>query len=265
MKLDGVFAGGGVKAYSFIGALEVIEERGFQFKRLAGTSAGALVAALIQAGYNSHELYQLLDEMKLEDFKDERMSLLPFAIGRWLNLYFRLGLYKGDKLEEWLKKSLEKKGISTFADLPPKSLRIVASDLSKGRIVVWPDHLKDYGIIPERFSVARAVRMSCSIPFFFEPVKIYDRMSGLSKSYIVDGGVLSNFPMWLFINKNTKKCQRPVLGFQLTPQINHIPPHNIRNAFTMYKALFETMSTAHDTRYIEEEHAKNIVFIPSEM
>lgn len=263
MKVDGVFAGGGVKAFAFLGALQVMEEKGYEFAHVAGTSAGAIVASLIKAGYTSKELYELLQDLNVEMFKDKRRTLLPTPIAKWLYLYFRLGLYRGDELEQWLKDALKQKGVETFADLPKHSLRIVASDLTKGNILVLPDDLKEYGIIPEKFSVARAVRMSCSIPFFFEPVKIYDRAEKGRACYIVDGGVLSNFPMWLFSDKK-KKMKRPVIGFQLKPEGRDISQHQINNAVSLFKALFETMSSAHDSRYISKKHAQNIVFIPIE-
>lgn len=262
MKIDGVFAGGGVKAFAFIGALQVMEEKGYEFERIAGTSAGSIIAAFIKAGYTSEEMFSLLDDLDVESFKDERMSFLPFPIAKWIHLYFRLGLYRGDALEAWLKRVLQARGIQTFGDLPKDSLRIIASDLSKGQLLVLPDDLHKYGIIPEKFSVALAVRMSCSIPYFFEPVKIYDRTGGGERSYVVDGSVLSNFPMWLFMDGKSKKWKRPVVGFQLTPELNEIPTNSISNAITMFRALFETMSSAHDLRYISKDHAGNIVFIP---
>ncbi|MBP3952323.1 patatin-like phospholipase family protein [Bacillus suaedae] len=262
MKVDGVFAGGGVKAFAFVGALQIMEEQGYEFDRLAGSSAGAIIAALIQAGYSSEELFSLLNELDVEEFKDERMSYLPFPMAKWIHMYFRLGLYRGDALEQWLKTVLEARGIRTFDDLPNGSLKIIASDLSKGRLLVLPDDLQKYGVIPERFPVARAIRMSCSIPFFFEPVKIYSRAGGGKPSYIVDGGILSNFPMWLFMDGATKRWKKPAIGFQLTPEIKELPSNKIKNAVDMYRALFETMSNAHDIRYIDDEHARNIVFIP---
>ena len=262
MIIDGVFAGGGVKAFAFVGALQTMEEMGFRFDRLAGTSAGAIIAALIKVGYTSDEVFSLLDELDIESFKDERMSVLPFTVAKWVHMYYRLGLYKGNALEAWLKKVLEAKGVRTFGDLPRGSLRIIASDLSKGKLLVLPDDLDKYGIIPDKFPVARAIRMSCSIPFFFEPVKIYDRVSGGKASYIVDGGLLSNFPMWLFMDGNLKRWKRPAIGFHLKPQLSEIPPKKITNAVTLYRALFETMTSAHDLKYVDADHEKNVVFIP---
>ena len=58
------------------------------------------------------------------------------------------------------------KGIRTFADLPPGKLLITASDISDGTILVLPDDIRRFGIDPNTFEVAKAVRMSCSIPYF---------------------------------------------------------------------------------------------------
>src|SRR5690606_15837517 len=90
--------------------------------------------------------------------------------------------------------------------------RVIASDLTNGKMLVLPDELPKYGINPQTFSIAKAIRMSCSLPFFFEPVKITDHRG---TNIMVDGGVLSNFPMWLFDAENVKKL-RPVLGVKLS-------------------------------------------------
>lgn len=258
MKIDGVFAGGGIRAFAFIGALQVLEEKKYEFVRLAGTSAGALFSAFVKAGYNSDEINELLCELDLEKFLDRRHNIfLPLM--KWLALYFRLGLYKGDALEKWVFEKLAAKGIETFGDIEEGTLKIVASDITRGRIVVLPDDLPQYGHDPDDFPVAKAIRMSVSIPYFYEPVKLMN-LKTKEKSIIVDGGILSNFPLWLFHDE--KKAMRPVIGFRLTPNIDQMPPAKIKNAIQMFHSLFETMRNAHDVRYIEEEQAKNIVFIP---
>lgn len=260
MYIDGVFSGGGIKGFALVGAYDAIEKKGFKFKRVAGTSAGSIIAALIAANYTSEEIYQLLGELDLTKFLDERKSIIPFRFAKWLLLYWRLGLYKGNQLEEWLKQKLEYKGLKTFSDLPPQSLRVITSDLSNGRMVVLPDDLIQYGIDPLSFSIAKAIRMSCSLPYFFEPVKL---KSQRNTSVMVDGGVLSNFPIWLF-DKDNIKLDRPVLGIKLSHRLIERPKNEIRNAIQLYQALFETMKDAHDARYISSKHKKNIIFIPTE-
>ncbi|WP_257348044.1 patatin-like phospholipase family protein [Pseudalkalibacillus decolorationis] len=259
MEIDGVFSGGGVKAIAFVGALQVAEAQGMCFKRTAGTSAGAIFAALISAGYNSTDIKQLIHDVDLKEFLDPRRLSIPFPYMKWLSLYRKLGLYKGKKMEDWIEEVLAAKGIKTFADVPEDSLKIVASDISNGRLIVLPDDLERYGLLPERFKIAKAVRMSASIPYFFDPIKIYDHMG--KKNYIVDGGVLSNFPIWLFQDKKNNS-KRPVIGFQLRPSQFDQQPNKINNAISLFHGLFDTMMDAHDNRHISEAHSTDIVFIP---
>ncbi len=257
MKIDAVFSGGGVKGYSLIGACQTLEEKGYQFSRLAGTSAGSIIAALITAGYSGKEIEKLLMEIDTKDFMDERFGAnLPIV--KWLLLYRKLGLYKGDKLQTWIAEKLAAKGIVTFADIPKDSLRIVVSDISNGAIVVLPDDLPKYQCDIRTFSIARAVRMSCGIPFFFEPIKL--NCNG-ELAYMIDGGVLSNFPLWLFDQENVKKV-RPIIGITLTGDRDKQPPKRIENALMMFSSLFSTMKDAHDNRYISRKLVKNIIFIP---
>lgn len=261
MDIDGVFSGGGIKGIALVGAYQAIEKKGFRFKRVAGTSAGSIIAAFIAAKYTSKELYEIINEVNFGEFLDERRTIIPSPVAKWLLLYWKFGLYKGEKLEEWLENKLKEKGIQTFSDLPPKTLRVVASDLTNGRLIVLPDDLKLYGIDPNSFSIAKAIRMSCSIPYFFEPVKLYDSNN---QCIVVDGGVLSNFPMWLFDKTESGKLKRPVLGIQLSHSSSESPGRKIRNGIELFSALFETMKDAHDARYISKKHEKNIIFIPTE-
>ncbi|WP_445490495.1 patatin-like phospholipase family protein [Niallia sp. 03133] len=258
MYIDGVFSGGGIKGLALIGAYEVIEQKGFHFSRLAGTSAGSIVSAFIAAKYTSDEIKDLLKDLDVASFLDERKLLIPFPFAKWLFIYWKLGLYKGNELEKWLTEKLAAKGLRTFADIPPQTLRFIASDITNGEMVVLPDDLPKYGVDPLSFSIAKAIRMSCSLPYFFEPVKL-----GSSKSVIVDGGVLSNFPIWLFDQENDLKT-RPVLGVKLSHHLSEHPKHQIKNAIQLFGAMFETMKDAHDSRYISRKHAKNIIFIPTE-
>ena len=259
MGIDAVFSGGGVKAYAYLGVLRSIENHGMQLERVAGTSAGAIVAALIAAKYTHEEIEQMIHELDVKTFMDSSLwtKYLPFT--KWLALYFHLGIYKGNKLEEWLTEKLAAKNIHTFQDIKEGYLKIVASDLSLGRLVVLPDDLWNYyGLDPNRFPVAKAVRMSAGFPFFFKPVKLSG--SSTKKSVIVDGGLLSNFPLWIF---GREKQIRPVLGVKLTETSDGMnEEQRITNAFQMFFALFSTMKKAHDMRYISRAEEKNIIFVP---
>lgn len=259
MKVDGVFSGGGVKALAFIGAMEELEYKGYEFRRVAGTSAGAILASLTAAGYSAKELREKLKQLSFEKLVDVPLADQLFPFMKWLLLYYRLGLYKGNRLENTLEQWLEEKGVRTFADLPPQSLKVICSDLTSGRMVVIPDDLKSvYGIDPATFSVAKAVRMSSGLPYFFIPVKLHGKRG---KCVIVDGGVLSNFPIWIWEDK--KGCRtRPIIGMQLSNPPDQLPERKIRNSIQMFHALFKTMQQAHDARYISPTTSKDVIFIP---
>src|SRR5690554_3563974 len=187
-----------MKAFSFVGALRTLEREGISFERIAGTSAGAIVAAFVKAGYRSDEIEKILDDvdlMAIIDPKHENRKLF-YQFYKWIKMYRKMGMYKGDHLEKWLKGILAQRGIVTFGDLPKGSLKMIAADITKSELIVIPDDLPKYGLIPEKFSVAKAIRISCSIPFYFEPVKIFSTQG--HQSIFIDGGILSNFPVWLF-------------------------------------------------------------------
>src|SRR5699024_6347992 len=197
LRIDAVFSGGGVKAFAYIGVLESMKEHQFQIERVAGTSAGAIIASFIAARFSLKEIERMIHDLDVSLFMDPPFltKYLPFT--KWFFLYYQLGIYKGDQLEEWLEQKLAEKNIHTFKDIKAGDLKIIASDLSLGRLVVFPDDLElYYGIDPDCFSVAKAVRMSAGFPFFFIPKKIKGKTS--TKSIIVDGGLLSNFPLWIF-------------------------------------------------------------------
>jgi NTE family protein len=68
MYIDGVFSGGGIKGFALIGAYQAIEQKGFAFKRIAGTSAGSIISAFIIAGYTADEILEMMEEVDLKEF-----------------------------------------------------------------------------------------------------------------------------------------------------------------------------------------------------
>ncbi|MBF2029939.1 MAG: patatin-like phospholipase family protein [Oscillatoriales cyanobacterium C42_A2020_001] len=139
------------------------------------------------------------------------------------------------------------------------ALQVIASDLTAGRMLVLPGDIQKFGINPDDMPVAQAIRMSMSIPFFFEPVQL-KAPSGVTH-YIVDGGVLSNYPVWLF-DDGTSNPAWPTFGYSLVDP-NQNKPQEVNGPISMLKALFSTMMEAHDARYIESKHFVRTVPIPT--
>lgn len=260
MEIDGVFSGGGLKGLALVGACKVFEEYGYTFKRTVGTSAGAIVAAMLAAGYTSQEMEEIMQQQNFPELLDARKTFLPLPFMKWLQLYWRMGLYQGTKLENWFSDILAEKGIYTFMDIPEGSLKIIVSDLTNGKLVVLPDDLEEYGLRPDFFPVARALRMSTSIPFFFEPVIMH---SVAGDAVAVDGGVLSNFPLWVFNDPEDGKG-RPIVGMKLSHNPDDKKKTVIRNGLGLYEALFTTMKDAHDEKHVSKRLEKDVLFIPTD-
>jgi len=268
MRADAVFEGGGAKGIGLVGAAQAIEERGYEWANLAGTSAGAMVASLLAAGYSARELHELFLDLDYTLFRDkDMMDRIPLA-GPFLSFFLDLGLYEGQYALEWLRGHLEQKGVTTFGDLVDPEyaddhrfryrLRVIASDITNGRLLVLPQDIRHYGVDPDRLSVALAVRMSISLPFFFEPVMI-NSLSG-REAVVVDGGLLSNFPVWLFDVAGTPEW--PTFGLKLA-ESTEPRPREIKGPLSMLVALFSTMLEAHDARAQADQDYVRTIHIPT--
>jgi NTE family protein len=278
--VDLVCEGGGVKGIGLAGAFAAIEQRGFVPKSVAGTSAGAITAALIAAGYTSSELDDILLKVPFASFKDKDwMDKIPL-VGRGASVALDLGIYEGKAFQRWITELLERKRVTKFGQLADENaddpanryrLRVIASDVTHRRMLVLPDDAGHLGIEPDELEIAYAVRMSMSIPIFFEPVVHENEKTG-EKHVIVDGGMLSNYPVWLF-DCHGRDPKWPTFGLMLVePEPRKPIGHRIaeevdgveRNTLLDFvKSLALTMMAAHDRLYIEQANYARTIPIPT--
>jgi predicted acylesterase/phospholipase RssA len=217
----GVFQGGGCRAAAFAGAYEVAMQRGVRITEVAGTSAGAIVAALVGAGASPAQLVEYLTELDFNRFLAPpersarrgfwaRLAALNSYAQKMTDVYFDLGLYSSQYIEEWIEARLqlllpEQQRPIQFRALPLPTW-IVAADVRSERVRIWSS--RD---TPDE-SVATGVRASCSIPIFFQPV---------DRRYF-DGGVLSNLPTFVFNRHGStdRPLSSRVLAFALKSSPN---------------------------------------------
>ena len=76
---------------------------------------------------------------------------------------------------------------------------------------------------PDELEIAAAVRMSMSIPIFFDPVVYHDPRKPHDQRLIVDGGLLSNFPVWLFDTPADHVPRWPTFGLLLVAPNQQAP------------------------------------------
>jgi len=203
-----VFEGGGVKGIAYIGALDVLADRGIisGIERIGGTSAGAINALLVGLGFTRKETQDILWSLDFKKFLDDSWGVVRDT----KRLIKQFGWYKGDYFRDWIGNLVrDKTGNSecTFADLEAmkdergfKSLYFMGTNLSTSFSEVFSaEHTP-------RTRIADAVRISMSLPLFFAAQR-----SARGDIY-VDGGVLDNYPVKLFDRKqylNSKNFTEP--------------------------------------------------------
>ena len=152
---------GGPRGFAYIGAIEVLQERGYRITSVAGSSAGSLVGGIFAAG-------------GLEPFKEWLFGLDPVQVVSLMDFALsRNSLVKGDKIIRAIKERVPDVRIEDL----PIPFAAVASDLFTGEPVVFREG-----------PLFTAIRASISIPSMFRPVK-------WRRHTLVDGGLVNTFPL----------------------------------------------------------------------
>jgi predicted acylesterase/phospholipase RssA len=202
-----VIAGGALKVMSVIGVVQYLQEKDAlsSIKNFVGTSAGAILCLLMSLGFTSQQMKKIV----VDALSDE--TITKFDPDGILNILSTYGISSGDQLETLFNKLIYKKTFAntiTFMELAKKTgknLVVCVSNLTKEKPEFFCVDTTPH------FSVAKAVRMSCTIPIMFQPVEVDDNL-------YVDGGLYNDFPIDYFpdsklhdilginiINKNYQK------------------------------------------------------------
>jgi NTE family protein len=193
-----VFEGGGVKGIAYVGALEVLEEKGILpgITRVGGTSAGAISALLVGLNFSPKEIREILWNLDFNNFLDSSWGI----IRNTNNLIKKYGWYKGDFFRKWVGALIKQKVgkvNATFAEVEAlkgkkgfRSLYFIGTNISTGQSKIFS--AED---TPNE-CVADAVRISMSLPIFFAAVR--DERDDV----LVDGGLINNYPIKLFDQNN---------------------------------------------------------------
>jgi NTE family protein len=211
-----VFQGGGVKTFAYHGVLDVLERQGVlsQIQRVAGTSAGATLATLLSFRLSAAEtiaIFETLDFSQISVMKPPSYlsrtlpGFLEHGVDRVLRnvdsvsrLFSNYGWYSTDYGYHWMQEAIaahcDGNGMATFADFKARGFRdlyIVATNITTRTGEVF-----SAGTTPH-VAVADALRMSQAIPLWFESLRFDGAHLGEGDVY-ADGGILNNFPMFIF-------------------------------------------------------------------
>ncbi len=172
-----VFSGGGIRVTAFIGALEVLEKRGYltKIKEYVGVSAGGFLAFMLAIGYTIKEIRELIIGLDFNIIRNIEPDI------------DRFGLDDGANFEKLLISLLRIKGLRgdySFKHMPFENLRIYATDLNTCKAREFSK------ILTPDVKLIDAIRASAALPIYFMPVK--DPMTG---NLLTDGGAINNYPM----------------------------------------------------------------------
>ncbi|MCQ7926318.1 patatin-like phospholipase family protein, partial [Salmonella enterica] len=209
-----VLASGGAKGYAHIGAIEALQDRGYNIKSVTGCSMGSLVGGMYAAG----KLNEARDLMLSVDFKkyfsllDLNFSLLDLNI-------CRTGLLKGEKIIELLREMAPDSQIGSLTT----PFRAVATDITHARETLFTSG-----------DLFDAIRASISIPGVFRPMRIGD-------SEFIDGGVMDPLPL-----SHAPRTHGDIL-VAVDINAHPDPAYNKTSIPQKLTALFDTVSTKMDT------------------
>ncbi len=193
------------------------------------------------------------------------------------------GVYEGEAFLQWMLERLDAMdtlGAATLANLYEHTgheLTLTAADVTDKRLLIL-----NHRTAPN-LPVVWAVRMSMSIPFYWQEVTWRAewgkyRLLNLTGHKIVDGGVLSGFPIELFLSQDSYvidvmgKPQGTVLGFLLdedravsaetTPADAEQVSGAVVDTLQRALSLINTMMSAHD-KMVLEAYEELVVRLPT--
>ena len=265
----GVFQGGGCRGAAHIGAYDAAVRSGIELVEVAGTSAGSIIAALIGAGATPQYLLSHQEKFGFSDLLEPpegvfkrsvfrhclRMFIVPGrkSISTIASVLVFGGRYSSRGIEAWLDERL--------AELLPNAPRpvrfshlrlptwVVAADLSAARPKIWST-----AATPDT-PVGFAVRCSCSLPLFFEPVPE-------GTNLYADGGMLSNLPTFVFSGNEEPESPHgeKILAFCLT---DDSPPVREWSLVSFLKQLVNTVLSGSSVIQNSLQPSVSMISIPT--
>ena len=288
--VDLVLEGGGVKGIGLVGAVLELDAFGCRVQRVAGTSAGAIVAAIIAAldakQQPLSDLHDILTTISYPQFmKNSGLRGALGPLGSAAGLVLHMGLYDGDYLIEWLGKVLTDIGVVHFSDLPlddpgaDKNLtdaqryRLVVhtADITRGKLVRLPWDYPAYGFEAANQRIVDAVRASMAIPFFFEPVRFRAPAGTVGGQACpsgdvvwVDGGMLDNYPLDVFDRTDGVPARWPTVGIKLSAKQAVVgTTTGVDNLMSETVACVHTLLDNADRYYVDTPRQPATIFVDS--
>lgn len=232
LKYTCLFGGGAIRGLAYIGTIRALEELGIEYDIIGGSSVGSIFAALLACGYKSYELENLFIKVNFELFKDIHLGFnKPFALS------------KGEIFVDWINELISRK-IENVKNRP-----VVFNDLEKNLVVITTN-LKTFNtqefskIATPDFEIAKAIRISSSMPGLMPPYKYND-------ADLVDGDLQKASPMWR-LTDTLKHSESRILEFRLEGACSENDSNPISFINTIYSCVTDVA-----TDFVSEIYGAN--------
>lgn len=239
-----IMKGGGIKGLAYVGALKELEKY-YGFNWFVGTSAGAIAAVLLAAGYETDELEEILSQTNFKDFLDAALYKIP------TNLYFYKGIYPGHKIKAWIESLLTEKlreQIKGFNRVLLTHLPYRATIYASRRgdeYLEFDSHAPESRNIPASY----AVRCSMAIPFIFQP-------PSHQGDDVFDGGMQNNYPVDIFLRRHP---ETEFVGLYLLPDKDK----SLGKPPSLLSQLISIWTESSDIKALKDHIADTVVIDPS--
>ena len=240
LKYTCLFGGGAIRGAAHVGAIKALEELSIRPVNLAGSSVGAIVAAMLALGYTAKEIKEVFLEVNFDLFRDIQLGLGP-----------KFALSKGEVFLEWIRDLIEKKYYGDNYE-KGKNKAVTFNDIEKNLVVITTDisnfSCKEFSKFetPD-YEIASAVRISCSMPGLMKPVEY-------NNTLLVDGDLQKSMPMWR-LSKHLLNDSERVLEFRLEGEVYD----NDKNALEYMNTIYSCV-TAMCTTFIAETYGNRDKF-----
>lgn len=226
-------SGGGIKGLCLLGSIQYLYENKKikkPLKGIIGSSVGGLIAALISIGFEPYDLYRLILELELNEYKNLKFLDLPY---KW-------GIDDGNKLINLIKHIIKVKVDENiiFDELYKKfniELVLTGSNLTQNRIEYF-NHL-----LTPKMKLIDAIRITISYPGLYHPIK-------LNGDIYVDGALYAPYPIHYF--------KENVIGIILH---NDHKKNTVNNVENYLFAIINSLQSQYEKFYIRDFEKYSII------
>lgn len=228
-KVHLVCSSGGVKCFSYLGAINCLYRNNVKIESISACSMGTVIGALIASGIEIKELEERIIRFDFSILKTKKLFSL-FRI-----LFPPFATYNMPDYEKIMQNLLGEDLTLSQLKIPFSAL---ALDIKQKRFLVYSTKTH-----PE-MKISEVVKIATSIPFMYAPYKLERRL-------LVDAAVATESPIWMAVNQ---KGNYPIVVLKVAKKLNM----NHKKSFAGYLTNLISVSAESHDYFAASQISRNI-------